>query len=78
MNMGNPIAVGNTAEIYRVEGRIVKVFKEYLPPLIHIHEAKKQEYAFSCGLPVPKVLKVTELEGRQAIMIGVCRRKNSR
>ncbi|MEK5064437.1 aminoglycoside phosphotransferase family protein [Cytobacillus sp. FSL R5-0596] len=46
-----------------------QVFKEHLPPLEHIHEANKQEYAFSCGLPVPKIVKAAEIEGRQAIIM---------
>lgn len=30
---------------------------------------QKQEYASSCGLPVPKIFKVTEIAGRQAIIM---------
>ncbi|MBY6053748.1 phosphotransferase family protein [Cytobacillus firmus] len=69
MNLGNPIAVGNTAEIYQYDDKIVKLFKKPLPPSEHLHEAKKQEYASSCGLPVPKIFKVTEIAGRQAIIM---------
>ncbi len=69
MNLGNPIAVGNTAEIYQYDDKIVKVFKKHLPPSEHLHEAKKQEYASSCGLSVPKIFKVTEIAGRQAIIM---------
>lgn len=36
---------------------------------LHLHEAKKQEYAYSCGLPVPKIFEVTEIAGRQAIIM---------
>lgn len=77
VNLGKPIAVGNTAEIYQVEDKVMKVFKEHLPPLEHIHEANKQEYAFSSGLPVPKVFNVTKIEGRQAIIMEYVRGKTA-
>ncbi|WP_264737585.1 phosphotransferase family protein [Cytobacillus firmus] len=77
MNLGNPIAIGNTAEIYQYEDKIVKVFKKHLPPAEHLHEAKKQEYASSSGLPVPKVFEVTEIEGRQAIIMEYIRGKTA-
>ena len=31
MILGDPIGKGNTAVIYLVEGKIVKVFKDHLP-----------------------------------------------
>ncbi|PEY29049.1 aminoglycoside phosphotransferase [Bacillus cereus] len=67
MNLGNPIAIGNTAKIYLYDNKIVKVFKKHFPNTESLYEAKKQEYAYSCGLHVPKVLEVTKIKGRQAI-----------
>ena len=69
MNLGNPIAIGNTAKIYLCDNKIVKVFKEHFPNTESLYEAKKQEYAYSCGLHVPKILEVTEIKGRQAIIM---------
>ncbi|WP_305927561.1 phosphotransferase family protein [Bacillus mycoides] len=69
MNLGNPIAKGNTAEIYLCDNKVVKLFKEYLPNTESLYEARKQKYAYSCGLHVPKVFEVTEIQGRQAIIM---------
>ncbi|GAB6429842.1 aminoglycoside phosphotransferase family protein [Bacillus luti] len=69
MNLGNPIAKGNTAEIYLYEDKVVKLFKEYLPNTESINEAKKQRYAYSCGLSVPNVFEVTKIKNRQAIIM---------
>lgn len=69
MILGNPIASGNTAEIYLSENKIVKIFNDFLPDTESINEANKQKYAYSCGLPVPKVLEVTKINGKQAIIM---------
>lgn len=69
MILGNPIAKGNTAEIYMYDNKIVKLFKEYLPDTESTNEAKKQKYAYSCGLPVPNVFEVTKIQNRQAIIM---------
>ncbi|WP_062050444.1 aminoglycoside phosphotransferase family protein [Bacillus sp. JCM 19034] len=69
MILGNPIARGNTAKIYLSDNKIVKVFNDYLPETESVNEANKQQYAYSCGLPVPKVLDVTKINGVQAIIM---------
>jgi tRNA A-37 threonylcarbamoyl transferase component Bud32 len=69
MNLGTPIAIGNTAKIYLYENRIVKIFKNYLPDTVSLNEAYKQKYAYSCGLSVPKILDVTRIDGNQAIIM---------
>jgi aminoglycoside phosphotransferase (APT) family kinase protein len=69
MNLGNPIASGNTAKIYLYENRIVKIFNDYLPDTESSNEANKQKYAYSCGLSVPKILDVTKIDGKQAIIM---------
>lgn len=69
MNLGNPIAMGNTAKVYLSENKIVKVFYDFLPDTESIKEANKQKYAYSCGLPVPKILDVTKINGKQAIIM---------
>ncbi|MGK8828653.1 aminoglycoside phosphotransferase family protein [Bacillus paranthracis] len=69
MNLDNLIAKGNTAEIYLYDNKIVKLFKDYLPDTESMNEAKKQKYAYSCGLPVPNVFEVTKMQNRQAIIM---------
>ncbi|MBU9711866.1 phosphotransferase family protein [Evansella tamaricis] len=69
MDLGNPIAKGNTAKIYHCDNKIVKVFNDFLPDTESIYEAKKQKYAYSCGLPVPEILGVTKINGEQAIIM---------
>ncbi|MEH7237731.1 aminoglycoside phosphotransferase family protein [Bacillus sp. JJ1562] len=69
MILGNPIASGNTAKIYLSDNKIVKVFNEYLPDTESIKEANKQKHAYSCGLPVPKIFDVTQINGKQAIIM---------
>lgn len=69
MNLGYPIAIGNTAKLYLYEDKIVKVFKKHLPPSESIYEAKKQEFAYSLGLHVPKIVEVTDIQSQQAIIM---------
>ncbi|MEG7967020.1 phosphotransferase [Bacillus sp. HNR-4] len=69
MNLGNQIAKGNTANIYLYEKKVIKLFNEYLPDTESMNEAKKQKYAYSCGLPVPNVFEVTKIQNRQAIIM---------
>ncbi len=69
MNLGEPIAVGNTAKIYRMGQTVVKLYDERLPNGEAAREAHKQRYAHALGLPVPQVLEVTEIEGRQALVM---------
>lgn len=69
MNLGKPIATGNTAEIYLLNNTIVKVFKDYLPETESTYEAAKQKIAYNLGLPVPKILDVAKINGKQAIIM---------
>ncbi|MGB5945172.1 aminoglycoside phosphotransferase family protein [Paenisporosarcina sp.] len=69
MDLGTPIAIGNTAKIYLHKNTIVKVFNDYLPSTESSYEANKQKYAYSCGLSVPKILDVTKIDGKQAIIM---------
>lgn len=69
MNLGNPIAKGNTAEIYLFENKIVKLFNDHASEMQALYEANKQNYAYSCGLSVPKILKVTTINGKLAIVM---------
>lgn len=69
MELGNPIAEGNTAKIYLYKNKIIKLFHDRFPDLESEKEACKQNYAFSCGLFVPKVIDVTRINGKQAIFM---------
>ncbi|WP_437832912.1 phosphotransferase (plasmid) [Niallia taxi] len=69
MELGSLIATGNTADIFMCNNKIVKLFKEYLPPNEALSEATKQKFAYSCGLNVPKVFEVTKINGTQAIIM---------
>jgi len=69
VNLGEPIAIGNTAKLYLYSNRIIKVFNKDLPPNVSLYEVKKQEYVYSCGLNVPKIVDMTEINNRQAIVM---------
>ncbi|OIU71812.1 phosphotransferase family protein [Rossellomorea aquimaris] len=69
MNLGIPIASGNTAEIFLHEDKIIKVFNERLPCGEATYEAGKQKLAYSTGLPVPKILDVEKIDGKQALIM---------
>lgn len=69
MNLGSPIASGNSARIYLCDGKIVKVFRDHLPDTEAEYEANKQRIAYSLGLPVPQILDITRINGKQAIVM---------
>ncbi|RKL64754.1 aminoglycoside phosphotransferase [Salipaludibacillus neizhouensis] len=69
MDLDKLIAKGNTAKIYHSENKIVKVYNDFLPETESINEANKQKYAYSCDLPVPEILDVTKINGKQAIIM---------
>ncbi|MFT8323576.1 MAG: aminoglycoside phosphotransferase family protein [Bacillus sp. (in: firmicutes)] len=75
MDLGNPIAKGNTATIYLYKDKIIKIFNDYLPDTESSYEANKQLYAYSCGLPVPEILDVTKIDGEQAIIMDYIKGK---
>ncbi|SEQ36886.1 Phosphotransferase enzyme family protein [Virgibacillus subterraneus] len=69
MDLGKPIAKGNTAIIYLWENKIIKIFNDYLPKSESLYEANKQKFAYSCGLFVPEIFDVTQIDGKQAIIM---------
>lgn len=76
MNLNEPIAEGNTAMIYLSQDQVIKVFKDHLPNTEALKEAKKQEFARSCGLPVPRVVEVTTVEGKPALVMEYVKGKS--
>ena len=69
MNLGEPIASGNTANIYLHENKVIKIFKDHLPDTESENEARKQKVAFESGLRVPKILDIKKVNGQQAIIM---------
>jgi tRNA A-37 threonylcarbamoyl transferase component Bud32 len=69
VNLGSPIAIGNTAKIYLHQNKIIKLFNDYLPETESSYEANKQNFAYLNGLCVPKILDVTRIDGKQAIIM---------
>lgn len=69
MNLGTPIAIGNTAKIYLHKNKVYKVFNDYFSESEALKESKKQKYAHSFGLPVPRIIDVKKINGRQAIIM---------
>ena len=69
MDFGQPLAAGNTAVIFRLNDKIVKVYKEGISKNESVYEAKKQAFAYECGLDVPEILEVTENSGRQMVIM---------
>jgi len=69
MQFDNPIAVGNTAEIFLQNGRVVKLFKCHLPETEAEFEAAKQRHACKLGIKVPHIFDVTKINGRPAIVM---------
>ena len=69
MILREPIASGNTADIYLHENQIIKIFKDHLPDTESNYEAQKQRVAFESGLRVPKILDVKKVNGKQSIIM---------
>lgn len=69
MILQNKIATGNTAAIYLLENKVIKIFRDHLPASAPRYEANKQQLAYDSGLRVPKVLDVTMIEGKHALVM---------
>ncbi|BAD63935.1 conserved hypothetical protein [Shouchella clausii KSM-K16] len=69
MNLGEPIAIGNTAKIYLHDGKIIKIFNDHLPDTEAEYEANKQKLAHAYGLPVPSIYEVIKVNGKRAIVM---------
>ncbi len=69
MDLGAPIANGNTAKIYLSDHKIFKVFEDRFPHTESRAEANKQKLAYSSGLAVPQVIDVTTIDGKQTIIM---------
>lgn len=70
MTLGQPIGRGRTAEIFAWEdGRIVKLFHDWVRPEYVQSEARNGELLHAAGLPTPAVEGVIERDGRHGIVM---------
>lgn len=63
------IGKGNTANIYLVDNQIHKIFHDRFTKAEAVFEADKQQVAFESGLSVPRVIEVTTIDGKAAIIM---------
>ncbi len=68
MNLDRVIAVRNNKTIYRDGERCIKVFNEEYSKADVLNEALNQARIESTGLNIPKILEVTMIEGKWAIV----------
>lgn len=69
MFLGEPIAVGRTAEIYAWEdGQVLKLFLDWVPENSAQYEARIARAVHAAGLPVPAVGELIEVEGRRGLV----------
>jgi len=63
--LGKPIALGRTAEIYAwKEGQILKLFHEWFPTTAIEYEARVAHAVYAAGLPVPVPGELIQVERR--------------
>ncbi len=68
MNLDTVIAERKTKTIYRVDDKAVKVFNHSFAKADILNEALNQARVEGIGLNVPKILEVTTIDGRWAIV----------
>jgi uncharacterized protein (TIGR02172 family) len=67
--LGEPIAQGQTAEVYVWDdGRVLKLFRGGGPPEQIEYEARIARVVQSAGLPVPAVGDIVEVDGRRGLL----------
>jgi len=69
MSLGEPIALGRTAEVYAwEEGQVLKLFQDWFSADGVQYEARIARAVHAAGLPVPAVGEVVEIEGRLGLI----------
>ena len=68
MNLDRVIAVRNNKTIYRDDNRCIKVFSEEYSKADVLNEALNQARIEATGLNIPKILEVTMIDGKWAIV----------
>lgn len=67
--LGEPIALGRTAEVYAWgEGQILKLFRDWFPADGVEYEARIARAVHEAGLPVPAIGKVVEIGDRLGLV----------
>lgn len=69
MKLDKIVAVRNTKTIYRDGDKIVKLFDEHYSKSDILNEALNQARVEETGLNIPKLLEVTKIDGKWAIVI---------
>ncbi|MDR2194268.1 MAG: phosphotransferase [Treponema sp.] len=69
MKLDKIIAVRNTKTIYRDEDTVIKVFDENFSKADVLNEALNQARVEETGLTIPKLLEVTKIENKWAIVL---------
>ncbi|MDR1094336.1 MAG: phosphotransferase [Clostridiales bacterium] len=69
MKLDKVIAVRNTKTIYRDGGKVIKLFDESYSKADILNEALNQALVEETGLAVPRLLEVTKIGGKWAIVI---------
>ena len=68
-SLGEPIALGYTAEVYSWnEEYVLKLFHEWFPPDRARYEARIARVVQNAGLPVPAVGEMIEVDGRLGLI----------
>ena len=68
MNLDRVIAVRNTKTVYRDADRCIKVFNEDYSKADVLNEALNQARIEETGISIPKILEVTMIDGKWAII----------
>ncbi|MCI7759771.1 MAG: aminoglycoside phosphotransferase, partial [[Eubacterium] saphenum] len=68
MNLDKVIAVRNTKTIYRDGDKCIKLFNEDYSKADVLNEALNQARVEETGLNIPKIIEVTTVDGKWAIV----------
>lgn len=69
-HLGSLVARGNTSDVYRWgEHAVVKALRPGIPPEWAAREARTTDLVHAAGLPAPRVLDVTTIDGRAGIIL---------
>ena len=63
------IATGAQADLYKKNGKAIKLFKKNVPKQDVEYEMKLQKMAFEIGLPVPIIYDVVEIDNKYGILM---------
>ncbi len=72
-DLGEPLAVGRTAEIYRwAPGRVVKLYFDWFQPEDADLERRLARAVYAAGLPVPATGEIVHIAGRVGLIYQRC------